>query len=103
MTPYSKRIGGGCHVDRKMDDLIRTADSNFDVGTSYMTGPKRAVFKINTHTTKSIWRFGVTLAQQWRDRGTELQHPSPHRFVGDVEPSFGQQLLHIAVAQGERR
>src|SRR5262249_55733973 len=35
------------------------------------------------------------------DRGTELQHPAPHRFVGDVEPSRGQQLLDIAVAQGE--
>src|SRR6202030_3244065 len=33
--------------------------------------------------------------------GTELQHPSPHRFVGDVEPSFGQQFLDIAVAKGE--
>src|SRR5204863_560769 len=43
----------------------------------------------------------ATLAQPSRDRGTELQHPSPHRFVGDVEPSFGQQFLDIAVAQGE--
>jgi hypothetical protein len=32
---------------------------------------------------------------------TELQHPSPHRFIGDVEPSCGQQFLDIAVAQGE--
>ena len=41
------------------------------------------------------------MAQPSRDRGTELQHPSPHCFVGDVEPSFGQQFLDIAVAQGE--
>jgi len=32
------------------------------------------------------------------DPGTDHQHPAPHRFVGDVEPSFGQQLLDIAVA-----
>ena len=39
--------------------------------------------------------------QPSRDRRTELQHPAPHRFVGDVEPSFGQQFLDIAIAQGE--
>src|ERR1700746_2262085 len=49
----------------------------------------------------AIARPRATLAQPSRDRGTELQHPSPHRFVGDVEPSFGQQFLDIAVAQGE--
>jgi hypothetical protein len=41
------------------------------------------------------------LAQPSRDRGTELQHPAPHRFVGDVESALGQQFLNIAVAQGE--
>jgi ubiquinone/menaquinone biosynthesis C-methylase UbiE len=25
LTPCWKRIGGGCHLDRKMDDLIRAA------------------------------------------------------------------------------
>src|SRR4029077_13698990 len=25
LTPYWKRISGGCHLDRKTDDLIRTA------------------------------------------------------------------------------
>ena len=25
LTPYWRRIGGGCHLNRKMDDLIRTA------------------------------------------------------------------------------
>jgi hypothetical protein len=49
----------------------------------------------------AIARPTATLAQPSRDRGTELEHPSPHRFVGDVEPSFGQQFLDIATAQGE--
>ena len=43
----------------------------------------------------------ATLAQPSRDHGTELQYPAPHRFVGNVEPSLGQQVLDIAVAQGE--
>src|SRR5262245_60741339 len=49
----------------------------------------------------AIARPGATLAQPSRDCGTELQHPSPHRFVGEVKPSFGQQFLDIAVTQGE--
>jgi len=49
----------------------------------------------------AIARPRATLAQASRDRGTELQYPAPHRFVGDVERSRGQQLLVIAVAQGE--
>jgi hypothetical protein len=49
----------------------------------------------------AIARPGTTLAQPSRDRRTELQHPSPHRFVRDVESAFGQQFLDIAIAQGE--
>src|ERR1700757_1276812 len=49
----------------------------------------------------AIARPRAMLPQPSRDHGTELQHPAPHRFVGDVEPSFGQQFLDIAVAHGE--
>jgi hypothetical protein len=40
-------------------------------------------------------------AQPSGDHRPELQHPAPHRFVGEVEPTFGEQILHIPVAQGE--
>src|SRR5438270_9943921 len=49
----------------------------------------------------AVARPRTALAKTSRNRGTELQHPAPYRFVGDVEPSFGQQFLDIAVAQGE--
>ena len=49
----------------------------------------------------AVARRRTTLAQPSRDRGTELQHPTPYRFVGDVEPALGQQFFDIAVAQGE--
>jgi hypothetical protein len=49
----------------------------------------------------AVARPRATLSQPPSDRGTELQHPSPHRFIGDVEPSCGQQFLDIAVAQSE--
>jgi ubiquinone/menaquinone biosynthesis C-methylase UbiE len=53
LTPYWKRIGGGCHLDRKMDDLIRAA--GFDIRvieTGYMTGPKPWTFMYQGSATK---------------------------------------------------
>jgi hypothetical protein len=45
LTPYWKRIGGRCHLARKMDDLIRTAEFELStVETGYMTGPKPWTF-----------------------------------------------------------
>lgn len=41
LTPYWKGIGGGCHLDRKMDELIRSAGLEIDaMETGYMKGPK---------------------------------------------------------------
>jgi ubiquinone/menaquinone biosynthesis C-methylase UbiE len=45
LTPYWKRISGGCHLNRKTDDLIRAAGFQIDaVETGYMTGPKPWTF-----------------------------------------------------------
>jgi SAM-dependent methyltransferase len=45
LTPYWKRIGGGCHLDRKADDLIRRAGFQIDaVETGYLKGPKPWTF-----------------------------------------------------------
>ena len=45
LTPCWKRIGGGCHLDRKMDDLIRAAGFQINaVETGYMKGPKPWTF-----------------------------------------------------------
>ena len=33
--------------------------------------------------------------------GAELQNPAPHRFIGNLQASFGAKFLHVAVAQGE--
>src|SRR5437763_1361426 len=30
-----------------------------------------------------------------------IQNPPPHRFIGNLQASLGQKLLHVAVAQGE--
>jgi ubiquinone/menaquinone biosynthesis C-methylase UbiE len=45
VTPCWKWIGGGCHLDRKMDDLIRAAGFQIDaIERSYMQGPKPWTF-----------------------------------------------------------
>jgi ubiquinone/menaquinone biosynthesis C-methylase UbiE len=45
LTPCWRRIGGGCHLNRKMDDLIRSAGFRLDaIETGYMTGPKPWTF-----------------------------------------------------------
>jgi SAM-dependent methyltransferase len=45
LTPCWKRIGGGCHLDRKMDDLIRAAGFQLNaVETGYIKGPKPCTF-----------------------------------------------------------
>jgi ubiquinone/menaquinone biosynthesis C-methylase UbiE len=53
LTPCWKRIGGGCHLDRKMDDLIRAAGFRFDaLETGYMRGPKPWTFMYQGSATK---------------------------------------------------
>jgi hypothetical protein len=45
LTPCWKRIAGGCHLDRKMDDLIRAAGFQLNnIDTGYMNGPKPMTF-----------------------------------------------------------
>jgi ubiquinone/menaquinone biosynthesis C-methylase UbiE len=53
LTPYWKRVCGGCHLDRKMDDLIRAAGFQVDaVETGYMKGPKPWTFMFHGWATK---------------------------------------------------
>ena len=49
----------------------------------------------------SIARAGTALPQLARDQGAKFQHPAPHRFIGDVKPTLGQQFLDVPVAQGQ--
>ncbi len=45
LTPFWKRIAGGCHLDRKVDDLIRAAGFQVnEIATDYMKGPKPWTF-----------------------------------------------------------
>jgi ubiquinone/menaquinone biosynthesis C-methylase UbiE len=45
LTPGWKKIGGGCHLDRKMDDLIHAAGFQINaLETGYMKGPNPWTF-----------------------------------------------------------
>jgi len=45
LTPMWKRIGGGCHLNRKIDDLIRPAGFNIvELQTTYLPGPRAMTF-----------------------------------------------------------
>ena len=52
LTPCWRRIGGGCHLDRKMDDLIRSAGFGINsIETGYMKGPKPWTFMFQGSAT----------------------------------------------------
>jgi ubiquinone/menaquinone biosynthesis C-methylase UbiE len=41
LTPVWKRIGGGCHLNRKVDDMIRAAGFRItELRTFYLSGPR---------------------------------------------------------------
>lgn len=53
LTPYWKYFSGGCHLDRKTDDLIRAAAFQVDaVETGYMKGPKLWTFMYQGSATR---------------------------------------------------
>ena len=45
LTPLWKRVAGGCHLNRKPDDLIRSAGFRIDdLETEYLKGPRPMAF-----------------------------------------------------------
>jgi len=36
-------------------------------------------------------------------KGAEFQHPASHRLIGDFEAALDEEILDIAVAQGEAK
>jgi ubiquinone/menaquinone biosynthesis C-methylase UbiE len=45
LTPAWKRIGGGCHLNRKIDEMIRAAGFQMiDLKTTYLPGPKAMTY-----------------------------------------------------------
>jgi ubiquinone/menaquinone biosynthesis C-methylase UbiE len=54
LTPVWKRIGGGCHLNRKIDDLLRSAGFQIaELTTRYLPGPRPM-----TYTYQGLARVG---------------------------------------------
>jgi hypothetical protein len=47
----------------------------------------------------SVARARTATPQPARDHRSELQHPAADSFVGDVEPTLGEKLLHVSIAE----
>jgi ubiquinone/menaquinone biosynthesis C-methylase UbiE len=55
LTPVWRRIAGGCHLDRKVDDLIHTA--GFEVSelkTEYADGPRPMTYMYEGHAVRAL-------------------------------------------------
>src|SRR6516162_184251 len=49
----------------------------------------------------SIARPRTMPSQPPRDHRSEFEHPAPYRFVGNVEPTLGEDVLNVTIAQRE--
>jgi hypothetical protein len=54
-------------------------------------------------TTSRRVRLWASFAQVRCDHRPEMIYPAPDGFVGDCDPTFRQQILDVAQAQGNRR
>jgi hypothetical protein len=46
-------------------------------------------------------RLWASTAQFSGEKRPELQNPSPHRFVGDIQPTLSEQIFDVALAERE--
>lgn len=54
LTPWWRRFTGGCHLNRKMDDLVREAGFTIeDLRTEYVPGPRPMTFMYEGRARKS--------------------------------------------------
>jgi ubiquinone/menaquinone biosynthesis C-methylase UbiE len=54
LTPIWRHVAGGCHLNRKVDDLIREAGFEMmDIRTAYMPGPKVGTYMYEGRAIKA--------------------------------------------------
>jgi hypothetical protein len=55
ITPFWKRIGGGCHLDRQVDQLITAAGFRIaELKTGYLRGPRPMTYTYQGVAERSL-------------------------------------------------
>jgi SAM-dependent methyltransferase len=68
LTPFWRRFTGGCHLNRKMDDLVRGAGFTIaDLRTEYVPGPRPLTYMYEGQARLRAAHFGETGYEQRND------------------------------------
>jgi ubiquinone/menaquinone biosynthesis C-methylase UbiE len=60
ITPVWKRVGGGCHLNRKIDDLITAAGFRIvELKTCYLPGPRPMTYTYQGFAEKEVVRASI--------------------------------------------
>jgi ubiquinone/menaquinone biosynthesis C-methylase UbiE len=60
ITPVWKRVGGGCHLNRKIDDLITAAGFRIaELKTCYLPGPRPMTYTYQGFAEKDVARASI--------------------------------------------
>ena len=83
-----------CTSRSRTSPLLSTARQSQDC-----LPPITTAISSRCHCEVARWRLRRILG---RTR-SELQNPAPHGLVGDIQPALGEQILYVAIAQGEAK
>ena len=70
---------------------IRTTQESADGAAMTTT----ACLSTGAYSADLVARARAALPQVPRDHGAEFQHPTAHRLIGDIEPTFSEELFHV--------
>jgi len=73
-------------LDQDIEDLVFLLDSSLQIHAP-AGDPHDYLVQVAAIARTS------PLPQTSREERPEVEHPAPHRFVGQVEPAFGKEVL----------
>jgi hypothetical protein len=80
LTPVWRRVGGGCHLNRPIRDLIVGARFRIEqIETGYMRGPKPMTFTYSRGKVQNVPGDSADLL-----RSTPAESRTRHRFEGTL-------------------
>jgi hypothetical protein len=86
-------------TESKNDDVSRTSPSWSTARQRYIRSP--AIRTTSSCRCQRLLGRGRRRRSRRAITGPNFEHPAPDRFVGDVEPTLGEEILYVPVAQRE--